>query len=204
MTTAAPGRRRDYDRLRRTGMRAADAYREATAGTRPVEYRDGPGDAITLALDNPALSRLVITATAELTDDDDLREFGEFTHADAADTVPVRIAGRTAHFRSTYPLAQRRADLSRLGYARGQAHDLALHQIREDAHLHSTLKARYVRVEVRKAGVLLGDAGIETWLREDEDPRVAMAAVIADHGLFDDALAEARRALPLLIEALSA
>ncbi|GAB3162122.1 hypothetical protein GCM10027258_80510 [Amycolatopsis stemonae] len=197
-----------YLRLRRDGLPAAHAYRCATtSATRSLPYRGGPGEAITLLLDDrPELAGFTATAVAEYHEDPDLFGLGEFSATRGEDTIPVYLSAenRYEYFRPSYTLAQRRADLTRRGYARGPAHELALRQAREDARAARRLEARYVRVEVRKAGVLLGDAGTPTVFSPDEDPDAAMAEVIDEYALLDEAIAQARAALPPLLAALAA
>lgn len=199
---------RRYQRFRLDGLPAAHAYRCATLdAARTVRYRSGPREAITLLLDDrPELAGFTATAVAHYDEDPDLFGLGEFTDTRGEGTVPVYLSAenRYAHFRPSYTLAQRRAELARRGYARGPAHELALHHVREDAHLARQIEARYVHVEVRKAGVLLGDAGLGTTLSPDEDPDAAMAEVIDEYGLLDEAIAKARARLPLLLAALAA
>jgi len=66
------------------------------------------------------------------------------------------------------------------------------------------MEARHVRVEVRKEDVLLGETGIGTTVKPDEDPDAALAEVIDEHHLLDEALAKARIALPPLLAAPAA
>ena len=197
-----------YQRFRRDGLPAAHAYRCATAAAAStLRYRSGPREAITLLLDDrPDLAGFSATAVAEHDEDPDLFGLGEFSDTRTADTVAVYLSAenRYEYFRPSYTLAQRRTDLARRGYARGPAHELALRQVREDARLARQLDARYVQVEVRKAGVLLADAGISTTFSPDEDPDAAMAEVIDEYALLDEAIAKARAALPPLLAALAA
>lgn len=199
---------RRYRRLRRDGLSAAHAYHCATAAAaRTLRYRSGPGEAITILLDErPELTGFTVTAVAEHDEDPDLFGLGEFSDTRTDDTIPVYLSAenRYEYFRPSYTLDQRRADLARRGHARGPAHEIALHQLREDARLARELQARYVRVEVRKAGVTLGEAGLGTTFTPDEDPTTAMAEVIDEYGLLDEAIAQARAALPPLIAALAA
>lgn len=197
-----------YHQFRREGMPAVHAYRCATlaAAARTLRYRSGPGEAITILLDDrPELAGFTATAVAEHEEDPDLFGLGEFTDAPGAETItiPGSAYGPRTYFRPSYTLAQRRADLARCGYARGPAHELALRQVREDARLAGQLQKRYVRVEVRKAGVLLGEAGAGTTFSPDEDLDAAMAEVIDDCALLDEAITQARAAVLPLIAALA-
>lgn len=197
-----------YQRFRRDGLPAAHAYRcAAAAAASTLRYRSGPREAITLLLDDrPELAGFSAIAVAEYDEDPELFGLGEFSDTRRADTVAVYLSAenRYEYFRPSYTLAQRRTDLARRGFARGPAHELALRQVHEGARLARQLQARYVRVEIRKAGVLLGDAGIGTTFHPDEDPDAATAEVIDEYGLLDEAIAQARAALPPLIAALAA
>ncbi|MFI6029494.1 hypothetical protein [Amycolatopsis magusensis] len=212
LPTAPPSTTTDardrYHQFRREGLPAAHAYRCATAAAaRTVRYRSGPREAITLLLDDrPELAGFTATATADHNEDPDLFGLGEFSDIRTEDTVPVYLSAeiRYEYFQPSYTLAQRRADLARHGYARGPAHELALRQVREDARLARQLEARYVRVEVRKAGVLLGDVGIGITFIPGDDPDAALAEHIGEYGLLDEAIAQARAALPPLLAALAA
>ncbi|HET6285711.1 MAG TPA: hypothetical protein VFG15_03035 [Amycolatopsis sp.] len=201
-------RLRRYHQLRRDGLSAAHAYRSATTHTKlPLRYRGGPGEAITLLLDDrPDLAGFTALAVAEHDEDDDLFGLGEFFATRIRDTIPVyrRVDHRYEYFRPSYSLSQRRKALGRLGYARGPAHEKVLAQIREDARLARELEARYIRVKVYKAGVLLGEAGIGTTFSPGEDPDAAMAEVIDEYGLLDEAIADAREVIPPLLAALAA
>lgn len=196
-----------YWQLRQAGLPAAHAYRRAAASAAPaLRYRSGPHATITLLLDDrPNLAGFTAIAVAEHDENPDWFGLGAFNDTPGEGTISVHLAAEHRHeyFRPSYTLLQRRADLARLGYARGPAHELALHQVRDDAHQARHLDARYIRVEVRKAGVLLGLAGLATTVGPDEDLDMVMAEVINDHALLDEAITEARAALPALITALS-
>ncbi|WP_034271078.1 hypothetical protein [Haloechinothrix halophila] len=81
---------------------------------------------------------------------------------------------------------------------------LAEHEARQDLRLAREIEHRIVIVSVRKAGVLLSTAVLGTDLDPDGDLEEQIVAVIDDHGLIDEAVHEARAALPGLITALAA
>jgi len=75
---------------------------------------------------------------------------------------------------------------------------------RDDVRLARELDHRLITVEVRKAGVLLGSAGMGTAVDPDTLLDNEIAAVVDDYGLIDEAVDQARTALPVLIAALVA
>ena len=197
---------RRYRQLRANGLPAIQAHR-AAATTPAMRYRSGPGDAITLLLDDrPDLAGFTVTATAEPDLEPDIGWLGEFTDTWSPHCVEVNRADQRSYryFRPTYTAAQRRADLSRRGYSRARAQELAEAGVRDDARLARTLEHRVICVEARKAGVLLGTAVMGTELAPDTELDDEIAALIDDYGLVDDAVAQARAALPPLIAALAA
>ncbi|GAA2782971.1 hypothetical protein [Saccharopolyspora taberi] len=200
-----------YRALRRDGVGAATAYRIAVAAQPAPAYRIGPGDQITFVFDDrPDLAEFTVTATSVPDLDPDLSWLGEFRSSRSRPPEAIELPrslqrGRhRCYFVPTYSLAQRRADLSARGYARGVAHLLAERGVRDDAHLVLDLDYRIVTVEVRKAGVLLATASMSTDVAPDECPDDALAAVADDCGLIDEAVADARATLPGLLTALAA
>jgi hypothetical protein len=195
-----------YRQLRLLGVAAVNAFRSATAAPVAHRYRSGPGDAITLLLDDhPDLAGFTVTARAEPDYDPDLDWLGEFTDTWSPEVIEnSRDRHAYRYFRPTYTAAQRRADLSRHGYSRGIAQELADAGVRDDARLARDLDHRIILVEARKAGVLLGVAHIGTDLAADTDPDDAIAEIVSEHGLAEEAVAQARAALPPLIAALAA
>lgn len=150
------------------------------------------------------MTGLVITARATPDDDQDRSWLGEYTNSWSPDVIARDHAAPTYYPRYLLPsstIAQRRADLSALGYARGPAHIEAERQVREDAPLLTELDARTITVSVHKAGVLLGEASVGA----DFDPNASFEDQLGNFAsdLLDEAIAEARAALPHLISALT-
>jgi hypothetical protein len=198
---------RRYRQLRDDGVPAIQAHRAAAATSPVVRYRSGPGEAITLLFDDrPDLAGFTVTATAEPDPEPDIDWLGEFTDTRSPHCVEVNRGDRHAYryFLPTYTAAQRRADLSRRGYSRARAQELADEGVRDDARLARVLEHRVICVEARKAGVLLGAAVMGTDFAPDTDLEGEIAAVIDDYGLVDEAVEQARTALPPLIAALAA
>ncbi|ATL69842.1 hypothetical protein CRH09_30410 [Nocardia terpenica] len=109
------------------------------------------------------MSGLVVTATASPDDNSDRSWLGEYTNSWSPDVIardPTASGHLPRYFLPCHAIAQRRADLAALGYARGSAQVEAERQVREDARLFTELDARIVTVSVHKAGVLLGTASI--------------------------------------------
>ncbi|MBF6333153.1 hypothetical protein [Nocardia transvalensis] len=150
------------------------------------------------------MTGLVIIARTTPDDDPDRSWLGEYTNAWSPDVIARDHATPTCYPRYFLPrstIAQRRADLSALGYARGPAHVEAERQVREDARLFTELDARIITVSVHKAGVLLS----ETSVGADFDPKASFEDQLANFAsdILDEAITEARAALPLLISALA-
>lgn len=203
---STPTKHQEYRRLRHQGLPAVQAHQWATTRTPALRYRSGPGEKITILLDDlPNTTGFTAVASAEPDDNADLFGLGEFSDTRTANTIPVYRGdeNRYEYFRPSCTLAQRRAEFSRRGYARGPAHDIALRHVREDAHQARQLEARYVRVEVRKAGVLLGEAGTDTVVKPDDDLDTTIADTVVEHHLLDEAIEMARAAVLPLIAALA-
>ncbi len=195
---------RHYRALRRDGVGAATAYRVATTAQPTVPYRIGPGERITFMLDQPELAQFSVTAAWTPDPDPDTSWLGEFTARWSPDAIELSASDIRGpirglrYFVPAYTVAQRRVDLSARGYARGPAHLLAERGARADARLALDLDCRIATVEFRKAGVLLGAASIGTDLAAGECPDDALAAVVADHGLIDEAVEAAHATLTAL------
>ncbi|QIS09902.1 hypothetical protein [Nocardia arthritidis] len=195
---------RRYRAGRAAGLPAAVAYRHAVAFEPPPTYECRGDDAVRFLLDDPESTGLVVTATASPDDDSDRSWLGEYTNSWSPDVIsrdPTTPGHPPRYFLPCYTIAQRRADLAALGYARGPAQIEAERQVREDARLFTELDARIVTVSVHKAGVLLGTASIAADFGPNasfEDQLVEVASA-----LLDEAITEARAALPHLITALS-
>lgn len=207
-STRTDGQLQRYRALRRDGVGAATAYRSATAAPPTVlGYRTGPGEQITFVGDDrPDLSEFTVTAITMPDPDPDTSWLGEFLPSWSPGAIEVNQYDPRSYqyFVPTYTVAQRRADLSDRGYARGRAHELAECGVRDDARLALELDCRIVTVEVRKAGVLLGTASLGTDFCPDESRDDQLAAVACEYGLIDEAVAHAHTVLPELIAALAA
>ncbi|WP_433662733.1 hypothetical protein ACQPW1_11640 [Nocardia sp. CA-128927] len=195
---------RRYRAARADGMSAAAAYRHAITPEPAHTYESYGDNAVRFLLDDPELTGLVVTARATPDDDSDRSWLGEYTNSWSPDVIAHDHAAPTnypRYFLPCYTIAQRRADLSALGYARGPAHIEAERQIREDARLFTELDARIITVSVHKAGVLLGEASVAA----DFDPNATFEDQLGNvaSDLLDEAIAEARAALPHLISALT-
>jgi hypothetical protein len=135
----------------------------------------------------------------------DISWLGEFTDTRSPEAIENSRDPRVyRYFVPTYTVAQRREDFSARGYARADAQLLAEYEARQDLRLAREIEHRIVIVSVRKAGVLLGTAVLGTALDPDADLEEQVVAVIDDHDLIDEAVHEARAALPALITALAA
>ncbi|NUS45385.1 MAG: hypothetical protein HOQ24_17055 [Mycobacteriaceae bacterium] len=195
---------RRFRAARADGLSAAAAYRHAITPEPALAY-EYCGDAVRLLIDDPELAGLEITATATPDDDPDRSWLGEYTSTWSADVIarpPSEPRHLPRYFLPSYTTAQRRADLSGLGYARGPAQVEAERQVQKDARLFLELDARIVTVSVRKAGVLLGEASVGADFGPDattEDQLVSFASA----PILDEAISEARAALPNLITALA-
>ncbi|WP_280383679.1 hypothetical protein [Nocardia wallacei] len=195
---------RRYRTGRTNGLSAAVAYRHAIAFEPARTYECCGDDAVRFLLDDPELTGLVVTATATPDDDPDRSWLGEYTDSWSPDVIATDLIAHghpPRYFLPCYTVAARRADLSALGYARGPAQVEAERQVREDARMFTELDARVVTVSVRKAGVLLGEASVGT----DFGPNASFEDQLVDvaSDLLDEAIAEARAALPHLITALT-
>jgi len=195
---------RRYRAGRADGLPAAMAYRHAITSDPTCTYEFHDDDTVRFLLDDPQLTGLVVTATATPDDDQDLSWLGEYTNSWSPDvvarhhSVPISCP---RYFLPCYTIAQRRADLSALGYARGPAQLIAEQQVHQDARLFTELDARIVTVSVHKADVLLGQASIGA----DFDPNASVEDQLVNYAsdILDEAISEARAALPHLITALS-
>jgi hypothetical protein len=196
---------RRYRGLRVDGIPASVAFGVATARPPAPRYRTGPGETLTFELDDPELATFTISAVTEPDPMPDISWLGEFTDTWSPEVIENSRDRRFyRYFVPTYDVAQRRADFSARGYARADAQLLAEHEARQDLRLAREIEHRIVIVSVRKAGVLLGTAVLGTDLDPDADLDEQVVAVIDDHGLIDEAVHEARTALPDLITALAA
>ncbi|ASR39988.1 hypothetical protein BAY61_32425 (plasmid) [Prauserella marina] len=196
---------RRYRVLRGDGVPASVAYRAATAAPTLPPYRSGPDETITFELDDPDLAAFTITAHLEPGPMPDISWLGEFTNTWSPEAIENSRDRRFyRYFVPTCTVAERRADFSARGYARAEAQRIAEHEARRDLRLAREIEHRIVVVSVRKAGVLLGAAVLGTDLDPDGDPEEQIVAVIDYYGLIDDAVQEARTALPGLIAALAA
>lgn len=125
----------------------------------------------------------------------DSSDLGEFTCEWSPDVLPTGLddcRGRARYFLPSYTVAERRADMSRRGVARGVAQFIAERQVREDLRTALNYAAVSVTVTVRYVGVDLADAGVsDVYVDKYRDDTCERAATAADESLSDSAVRDA-------------
>lgn len=178
-----------YEKARRQGVRAIDAYRWATTPAPDLDL-DWRGDSAETERDG-----YLVRVTVEPDDFMDLSWLGTFTD-DPDGAVPNpdwNGDSRTyRYFVPTYTLEERRRDLSALGWAKGPAEQEARRQIEQDARRAVDLREYVIGVKVSREGVELGSAYIGGC---DFDGLEEAEQMIAEYDLIGEAITEANETL---------
>ena len=179
---------KEYAKWRAKGIPASLAYRWAQTPAPPALDWDVHGERATL-------EREGFTIDVRVTPDDwtDLSWLGEFTDdPEGAVRNPAYERDHYKYFRPAYSVAERRRDLSALGYAKGPAEQTAREQVQDDARKAVGLVEYVVIVTAGREGVELGSASLGGC---DVSSSRDVEQTVEEHGLIEEAIAEARATL---------
>lgn len=209
-TESGRSTRVDLDRYR--SLRAGGLPPQSShywASRPPLSFDYGDHDELLLTC-VPQAERYGLDVVVTFENDEwaDSGDLGGFTCEWSPDALPTGIEGyndRARYFLPSYTAAQRRADMSRHGVARGVAHVIAEQQVREDMWTALNYEAISVTVTVRYGDVDLADAGVSDVYvdkycdQADEKAAEAAHESLSENAVRDalDELARRNRAVPV-------